>query len=280
MQSNDPFAPLTTATSQGMPYHGGVQAYPDGFYQPIESFDLNRMLAAPFKSPNWLTNLLWMFVCDLLASVFIGNIIKFGYLAEVAEARSGGRSEHWPDFTWDRFSEYLMRGLWPFIWNLIWVLPLIVLVGIPLGTTIGLSSVLMNNGNEVPGVIFLVTGIVVTIGVYCCVLVAMSASMMHAGLGNDFMKGADMGWIRSYVSKMWRTTIWAGFVFFLVAMAVIIAGLLFFCIGFLVASPILSMMAADVVSQLHDIFVTRGGVSAYAAGQDVDPTIIEAQVIL
>ncbi len=280
MQYNDPFAPPSTATSQGMPYQGGVQAYPDGFYQPIESFDLNRMLAAPFKSPNWLTNLLWMFVCDLLATVFIGNIIKFGYLAEVAEARSGGRSEHWPDFTWDRFSDYLMRGLWPFLWNLIWVVPMIIVMGIPLGSTIGLSSFLMNNNNEVPGGIVLVTGIVVTIGVYCCVLLGMSASMMHAALGNDFMKGADIGWIRSYVSKMWRTTIWAGFVFMLVGIAINIAGMLFFCIGILVASPILSMMAADLVSQLHDIFVSRGGVSAYAARQDVDPNIIEAQVIL
>ena len=113
MQSNDPFAPPNTASNQGMPY-GGFHAYPDGYYQPVQSFDLNRMLVAPFKSPNWLTNLLWMFVCELLSIVVIGTLIKFGYMAEVAEARSGGRSENWPDFTWERFTEYVMRGLWPF----------------------------------------------------------------------------------------------------------------------------------------------------------------------
>ena len=126
----------------------------------------------------------------------------------------------------------------------------------------------MGNNNEVPGVIVLVTGVAVTIGIICCATVAMSASMMHAALGNDFMKGADIGWISSYVSKMLRTTIWAGFVLMLVGIAVNIAGFLFFCIGLLVASPILNLMAADMVSQLHDIFVTRGGMPAYADRQD------------
>jgi len=238
------------------------------------------MLAAPFKSPNWIMNILWMVVCDLLAIVVIGSLIKLGYMAEVAEARSGGRSEHWPDFTWDRFSEYLMRGLWPFLWNIIWLISLIVVIGLPLGTTIGLTSFLMNNNNEVPGVIVLVTGVVVMIGIYFSALVAMSASMIHAALGNDFMKGADIGWISSYVSKMWRTTIWAGFVFLSIGIVAHIAGLLFFCIGVYPASAIMGMMAADMISQLHDIFVTRGGVSAYRTRLEVDPNVIEAQVIL
>ena len=279
MQSNDPFAPPSTSASGGMAYPG-VQAYPEGFYQPIESFDLNRMLAAPFKSPNWLTNLLWMFVCDLLSVVVIGTLIKFGYMAEVAEARSGGRSENWPDFTWDRFSDYLMRGLWPFLWNLIWTIPLLIVIGIPIGITITLTSFLVNNNNEVPGVIVFVTGMVVMLAIYFCAVISMTASMMHAALGNDFMKGADIGWISSYVSKMWRTTIFAGIVFALVGIAVNILGMLFFCVGLLVAVPLLSMMTADLMSQLHDIFVSRGGRSAFSGRQGFESNIIEAQVIL
>lgn len=280
MQSNDPFAPPSTSTSGGMPYTG-FQAYPDGFYQPIANFDLNRMLAAPFKSPNWLTNVLWMFVCDLLSIVVIGSLIKFGYMAEVAEARSGGRSENWPDFTWERFSDYLMRGLWPFLWSLIWTIPLMIVLGIPLLATITLTSFLVDNNNEVPGIIVFVTGMVVTLGVYFCAVIAMTASMMHAALGNDFMKGADIGWISSYVSKMWRTTIFAGIVFALVGFAVNLIGLLFFCIGVLFTAPIMNMMAADIASQLHDIFVTRGGRSAFDGRRGGgESNVIEAQVIL
>ncbi len=279
MQPIDPFAAPTTATSFGMPSHGGLPYYPDGYYQPITSFDFSRMLTAPFKSPNWLMNLLWMFVCQLASFIVIGNLVLFGYLAEVAESRSGGRSENWPDFNPDRFSDYLMRGLWPFLWSLIWTIPLLVLVGIPVGATVGIFSLLVNNSNEVPGVIVLITGGLVSAVLYCFALLAMMASMMHSGLGNDFQKGADFRWTMSYVSLMGLTTIWVGIVFMLVGMVVNILGILFFCVGILVSTPLLNLMAADLCSQLHDIFVSRGGASAFETPKG-EAEIIEAKVVI
>ncbi len=279
MQPIDPFAAPTTATSFGLPSHGGVPVYPDGYYQPIASFDLSRMLTAPFKSPNWLMNLLWMFVCQLASFIVVGNLVLFGYLAEVAESRSGGRSENWPDFNPDRFSDYLMRGLWPFLWSLIWTIPLLVLVGIPIGATVGISSLLVNNNNEVPGVIVMITGGLVSMVLYCFALLAMMASMLHSGLGNDFQKGADFRWIMSYISTMGLTSIWVGIVFLLIAMVVNILGLIFFCVGILASTPLLNLMAADLCSQLHDIFVSRGGSSAFAA-PNRDSDVIEAKVVI
>ncbi len=279
MQPIDPFAAPATATSFGLPSHVGVPVYPDGYYQPVRTFDLSRMLTAPFKSPNWLMNLLWMFVCQLASVIVVGNLVLFGYLAEVAESRSGGRSENWPDFNPDRFSDYLMRGLWPFLWSLIWTIPFFVLVGIPLGATVGISSLLANNNNEVPGVIVMITGGLVSMVLYCFALLAMMASMMHSGLGNDFQKGADFRWIMSYVSIMGLTTIWVGIVFLLVAMVVNILGLIFFCVGILASTPLLNLMAADLCSQLHDIFVSRGGASAFESPKR-DLEVIEAKVVI
>jgi hypothetical protein len=275
----DPFVAPNTNTTGGLPYSGVVQSYPDGYNRPIQSFDFMRMLRAPFQSPNWVMNLVWMFVCQIAGIIVVGSLVLIGYQAEVAEARSGGRRENWPDFNPDRFTEYLMRGLWPFLWSLIWTIPLMFVIGVPVIVTFMLSSVLIQSGNDVSGLIVIVTGSLVSMAAYCFAMLVMAASMMHSTLGNDFAKGADFVWIRSYVSKMGVTTIWTGIVYILVGNIMGWLGILCFCVGVLAVGPILNLMAADLLSQLHDIFVFRGGVSAFGADQ-AETDIIEAQVIL
>gem|GEM_PF-1613582 len=275
----DPFGPPNTPSTSGLPYSGVEQSYPDGYNRPIQSFDFMRMLRAPFQSPNWVMNLVWMFVCQIAGVIVIGSLVLFGYQAEVAEARSGGRSENWPDFNPDRFMDYLMRGLWPFLWSLIWAIPFMIFLGIPVIATFVLSNILIQGGNDVSGVIVIVTGGLVSIAAYCFAMLSMLASMMHSGLGNDFQKGADFRWIRSYVSKMGVTTVWTGIVYILVGNIMGWLGILCFCVGVLAVGPILNLMTADLLSQLHDIFVSRGGDSAFA-GAKTGTDIIEAQVIL
>ena len=275
----DPFVPPNTPSTSGLSYSGVEQSYPDGYNRPIQSFDFMRMLRAPFQSPNWVMNLVWMFVCQIAGVIVIGSLVLFGYQAEVAEARSGGRSENWPDFNPDRFMDYLMRGLWPFLWSLIWAIPFMIFLGIPVIATFVLSNILIQGGNDVSGVIVIVTGGLVSIAAYCFAMLSMLASMMHSGLGNDFQKGADFRWIRSYVSKMGVTTVWTGIVYILVGNIMGWLGILCFCVGVLAVGPILNLMTADLLSQLHDIFVSRGGDSAFA-GAKTGTDIIEAQVIL
>jgi len=89
-----------------------------------------------------MMNMLWVFIGAIFSSMVVGSLVIFGYIAEVAEARSGGKSEDWPDFTIDRLSDYIMRGLWPFLWYLIWSVPMALLVGGPTVITMGLSNVL------------------------------------------------------------------------------------------------------------------------------------------
>ncbi len=279
MSSVDPFASPSAKTIPGMHRVGSQHAYPEGFYQPIHSFDVVRMISGPFKSPQWAMNLLWMFVCELGAVIVIGRIVSFGYLAEVAESRSGGRSENWPDFNPDRFTDYLMRGLWPFLWNIIWTLPMILLVGIPVAITVGLSSLLSQNNNEIPGMIVALVGISVAVFLFVCVLLAMFASMMHSALGNDFIKGADLKWIWSFLSKAGSTTVVALIIYVLVGFVTSIAGALFFCVGIFLVAPMMYLMGADLIAQLHDIFVSRGGIPALEVPQQ-EVGVIEAQVVL
>jgi Protein of unknown function (DUF4013) len=274
MSSIDPFA----ATSSN-PYQSvDVPIYPPGFNQPIQKFDFLRMLTAPFVSPNWIMNMVWMFGCWLLSSIFIGSIVATGYAAEVAEGRSGGRRDNWPDFDINRLSEYLLRGLWPFLWNFIWTVPIVFLVGLPTLLTVGIANVLVENQQEVSAIIVGCTGgaIALVAALFCAL--AMTASMLHSALGNDFMKGADIAWIMSYISKMGLTTIFVGIVVSLTSMVMGMLGMLAFCVGILAVYPFLLLMIGDVAAQLHDIFVSRGGASAFPDYNRAED-IVDAQVL-
>ena len=279
MRSYDPLEVSASGTSDGLPFKVKESKYPSDFFKPINSFDLLRMLRAPWKSPNWTMNLVWMFVCQLSSVLVVGAMVAFGYLAEVAEARSGGKSEVWPDFNPERFGDYMERGLWPFLWTLIWTIPLLFMVLVPTMATIGLANMLDRGSNPIPAMIVAMTGIAATIAIGCLALIAMLASIMHAGLGNNFKKGSDSKWIAAYVSKMGFTTILVGVIYFVLSMVLNMVGLVLFCVGFLAVGPLLNLYAADVCAQLHDIFLSRGGVSAFELPAK-NEHIIEAQVII
>jgi hypothetical protein len=268
--------------SQVNPYHPAPSEqipYPPDYYQPVQEFDLFRAIKSPFVSPNWTMNTLSMVVCGFLSMFVVGTLIIWGYLAEVAEARSGGRDRNWPDFTIDRFTDYMLRGLWPFLWQLIWTLPAMFAVLIPLGITFGLFGVLNQNHQDVPSMIVLAVGLLCTLFVgLICSLITM-ASMMHSMLSNDFMKGADLRWISSFGGKMWGTALAAGVLFLIASFGINLVGALCCLVGTIVTSALTNLMLADVMAQLHDIFVSRGGRSALSVPQ-TPSDIVEAQVLI
>ena len=225
-----------------------------------------------------MMNMLWVFIGAIFSSMVVGSLVIFGYIAEVAEARSGGKSEDWPDFTIDRLSDYIMRGLWPFLWYLIWSVPMALLVGGPTVITLGLSNVLWENQQEVSATMVGVIGGSIAIAAFIFCMIFMAASLMSSALGNDFMKGADMPWILSYVKKMGATTLFVGFVFTLISTLLSLVGLLACCVGVLAVAPFTYLMYADILAQLHDIFVSRGGTPAFSSLHP-DEDIVQAQVL-
>lgn len=256
-------------------------SYPPGFYQPEPNFDLMRAIQAPFKSPNWAMNIAWVIGCYILSIVMIGSIILTGYLAEVVEARSGGRKENWPDFNIDRFSDYLMRGLWQFLWYIIWILPIFLVIGIPIGLTGGAVYLITPQGNpqdfSPAAAVVIVVGVVVTIILSLLVSLVCMLSMAHATLSNDFMKGADFSWIFSYIAKMAGVTLLAAIYFIILSMVLNMIGSIACGIGLLITAPLQTLIAADFVAQLHDIFVLRGGESSLKHLGESD--VVEAQVL-
>ncbi|HLW65266.1 MAG TPA: DUF4013 domain-containing protein [Gemmataceae bacterium] len=79
---------------------------------------------------KWLTNVLLGAVCLLIPVV--GQIVFVGYLFDVIEAlHKDPEHKNYPDFDFGRFSDYLGRGIWPwlaeFLFGLIIAIPLMII---------------------------------------------------------------------------------------------------------------------------------------------------------
>ncbi|MBU6173810.1 MAG: DUF4013 domain-containing protein [Planctomycetes bacterium] len=271
MSEFDPYAATT--------YHSSVsRAETLGDFQPITHLDLVRLVKSPFVSPNWIVNLVWMLICEFLSFFVIGNIIYLGYAGEVAVARSGGRADQWPDFQIDRFGEYFIRGLWPFLWQLIGGVAALVVLGVPVLCTVFGAITLADQ--EMPGgalAVGIIGGIASLLLAFFFSIV-MVAINLKSVLANDFMAGGELQFWRAYVTNVSLTTLLAFLYLWLLSILYMLCGLLLFCVGVMLVSPMLRLVMCDLLAQLHDIHMSYGGPPAFPMPGS-DDYAVEAEIV-
>src|SRR5689334_17593391 len=67
-----------------------------------------------FDNRNWGLNLLWLFLCWLVAQILpiVPQIVSTGYQVEVLNGLLASQGARYPDFDLNRILDYLVRGLW------------------------------------------------------------------------------------------------------------------------------------------------------------------------
>ena len=214
-----------------------------------------------FAHPEWTTNVLLSSVCSLIP--VIGNIVLLGYQYEIVEAMHRFPGQLYPKFDFGRFSQYLMRGVWPFLVNLI----VSVLLQVPIQcgnfTLMGLSAAAGQGGdNDAAGIaigvgflVFMLFVIVLSIAVG----LAMFPMLLRAGLSQDFGQAFKFAWIKDFLAKMWVELLLT--ILFLMATGTLVAmlGMLACCIGLIPAAVIIMMASAHLVGQLYMLYLSRGG---------------------
>src|SRR2546421_9036691 len=74
-----------------------------------------------FESPKWGMNLLWAVLSQFVP--VIGAIVCLGYGFDMIETLHRRKDSRYPDIDMNRLGEYLMRGLWVFLVQLVASLP-------------------------------------------------------------------------------------------------------------------------------------------------------------
>jgi len=244
------------------------------------SMDYFRTITYVFENPNWLMNLLWLFLAQVVAMCIpiVPQIVVMGYQFETIDGLLQTRGTRYPDFRLDRFGEYLMRGLWPFLAMFVASLAVAAAIVLPVFLCGGCLTAAVDIGGgdtdaagniiAVPTLVFL--GLVLPL----TLLFVVTPVSLRAGLAQDFASGFDITWIKDFVGKMWMDMLLATIVIGLLAVA---AELCTCFIGLLVVIPIAPLVTANLWYQFYAIYLTRGGrpvpvkIPAFVGGQPMQP---------
>jgi len=244
LMSFDPANPYSSPPSAG-----GMQPPP----APVTGMDYMRMITYVFDNPNWFMNLLLAALCSLIP--VIGKIVVMGYLYEATITLMTAGGSRYPDFNFSRFGDYLMRGLWPFLVSLVFVLALLVVVGVALlgagavGAAIGEDA-----GKALSGFVILIIAIISPV-----LALFLLPMLFRSALTLEFAEGFNVEWAKSFIAKVWLEML-LGFLFLYVASMVLgTVGLLACCVGIFLVGPVLSLAYANLMFQLYSIFLSRGG---------------------
>ena len=220
-----------------------------------------------FENPNWGTSVLWGFVAFLLGGMvpggtIISQLLFTGYQFDIVQSLIQSPGRPYPVFDLNRFGDYLARGLWPFLVNLVVSLvlfPIMVILAIPF-VLLGFAAA--NAGEDAAVVLVtlvILVGLVVAFVVGLLLMLIVTPMIIRAGVAQDFMEGFNISWARDFAAKTWKEMILTALFTMVAGMVLGFVGLAACVIGLYAAIPILMMMQAHLFLQLYRVYLSRGG---------------------
>ena len=214
-----------------------------------------------FTHPEWVMIVLLASVCNLIP--VIGPLVMLGYQYEVVESLHRFPGQLYPKFDFGRFSQYLTRGVWPFLVGLIvgFVIFMPLFCGF-YAAMLGIGAAASNSGDA--------GGIAVILGMGCMMLAMMAVGValsiiltplyLRAGLSQDFNQAFKFDWVMNFASKMWLETLLASLFLAAVVMFVMLPLTLITCyIAAFFINAFIGLAWAHLSWQLYSIYLARGG---------------------
>ncbi len=228
-----------------------------------------------FASPKWGMNLLFGAVCSLIP--VIGPMVLLGWLLGGFWGREGYRAATFPAFDFGRFTDYLMRGLWPFlvamVASVVFVPLMWVACFVPM---LGANVLVGHNGHHGSGaegllVLALLLGTFVVVAVLGLILMlVVKPLMLRAELLQDFGKAFDFRWGLDFIKRTWLECILATMFIWIASIVLSIVGMAAFCVGvYFISGPVYFAMA-HLDRQIYLIYLERGGAALEASQKLLD----------
>ncbi len=213
-----------------------------------------------FRNPNWVPNVLYATLCQLIPVV--GPIVMMGYQYEIVEMLHRNPHGEHPNFDFNRFVNYLTRGVWPFLVALVASLVLVPLIAIVAIVMFGaLAAAGPRNNDAGPIIVLLIFAAQCLIGLGSALLFALVLPPMQikAGLAQDFGSAFDFAFIKDFLGKMWLELILGALFVMVSAVVVMFAGALLCCVGVYPAGTLVMLAQAHFKYQYYELYLARGG---------------------
>lgn len=228
---------------------------------PVTSLDYFRSLQFITENPKWLQNVLFLAVCQMLP--FVGPLLISGYQFEVAESLlHRTKAGSYVDFDFDRFKDYLLRGLWPFlvtlVCSMILTFPFAILW---MGTFFAFVAAGKANG---PPPELMILGFACVFFVVILISIAFNVLLvpllLRAGYSQDFGQAFNFQFAKNFLALMWKETLLATLFLVIIAFPLFFVGTLLCFIGVYFTTSILMLAYAHLIDyQLYALYLSRGG---------------------
>jgi hypothetical protein len=246
-----------------------------------------------FQSPNWIKNLLWGSLCFFVP--ILGPMVLVGYLFEVIEwlhrrreeeklpwvESAGGAppegaiqtgpavsagdfqyaaADQYPDLNVNRLQDYLMRGVWPFLVQMVVHLP----AGFLFAGLYVLMMVLIGVGSASGGpvwaylAVFLV-GLALSLLLAVASVIVMVPLYLRAGLSRDFGSAFSMAFLKDFFRRTGKELVLSQLLLQATGALLSVVGLLACYFGIFPAMVLWTMAAHHLDFQLYELYLQRGG---------------------
>jgi hypothetical protein len=214
--------------------------------------------AALFRQPQWGLTLLFGGLCQLIPVV--GPMVYSGYLFEMMDHlhRHGEAGEaSVPAFDFGKFTRYLMRGLWPFLTQLV-----LGLAAAPIGMVFGLGMAAISASgtrHAGPVIILVVLYVLAMLAFAVAAAVVFVPVYIRAGFLQDFVGAFSWDGLKQFVRLMWKELLLVFLFLFVTAIPITLLGFLVCCVGVYAAGAWVGFAQHHLYYQLYELYVRRGG---------------------
>jgi hypothetical protein len=184
----------------------------------------------------------------------VGQVVWMGYQAEVVEdlERDPDIQAH-QNFDLNRFSDYLSRGVWPFLMSLI--IGLFIGMMAMIAVVAGFATTYFT---QVPWSGLLVMMVLYFPIVFIGTLLTWPL-ILHVQLSNAFRIGKAMQFTMRFLKILWGQLTITLFVHMVISMVMMFAGMLCCFIGIFPAALIVTMAQEHYMIQLYRLYLAEGG---------------------
>lgn len=244
---------------------------------PLHSISYLQSYWYIFDNDQWMVSVLVGGLCVFVAQFLplVPYIVFGGYLLMVIESLVETPDQPYPEFNFDRFTDYMGKAVWSFLVALPFLLVVfLVYLGSYFGSVFGVILLASSQDPET-------VGLSLSIGLplyFFSILVFVAASwilsmsmMLRAGLTGSFTEAFRMRWIVDFIRRNWVEHVLVFTFVSLTSMVMSILGLALFCVGTFATSAMSLMALAHLMAQLYRLHVTRGGEIIRRAEVDRSP---------
>jgi hypothetical protein len=214
-----------------------------------------------FEHSDWARTLLLGSLCFLIP--VIGTMLLFGYRYEIVEMKVRFPDQLYPRFDISRFSQYLVRGMIPFLIDFLIQFVINIPLQISIWMMIGLVATAGNSQSQLlvviagVGVPMIILVDIVLLTILQTVLVPV---ILRAGLCQDFGQTFKLHWIKDFLLKVGLQSLLFNLFLFAVGSVLVIPGYLACCFGIVpVMFFLLGPALAHQHAQLYRLYLARGG---------------------